>query len=106
MRKTSIYIISLTLALVGLSAHAAEQDEIDRDSQGGNLQQNSLLPEGSEAASGISRRQASDLARDRFQGRVLNIRMDEDNRWRVRLDQNGRVFNVFVDARSGEISQE
>jgi len=48
----------------------------------------------------ISRREASDIARDRFQGRVLSIRL-ENRQWRVRMDQEGNVFNVLVDAESG-----
>jgi hypothetical protein len=30
--------------------------------------------------------------------------MDGSN-WRVRIDQNGTVFNVFVDGRTGEVSR-
>ena len=50
----------------------------------------------------ISRRKASDLAQDEYEGRVLNIRL-ENNRWRVRMDDEGTVFNVYVNAQSGEI---
>lgn len=51
----------------------------------------------------ISRRQASEIVRERYQGRILNIRL-ESGSWRLRLDNDGVVFNVLVDARSGEIS--
>ncbi len=53
----------------------------------------------------ISRRQAFTLVTDEYQGRVLSIVMDNDGLWRVRLDQGGTVFNVFVDSRSGELSR-
>lgn len=52
----------------------------------------------------ISRREASDLAREAFAGKVLSIRL-ERGFWRVRMDQEGRVFNVFVDANTGKVTQ-
>ncbi len=65
---------------------------------------NNLVPPAADPSSSISRQQALNLARDRFQGRVLSVRMDGSN-WRVRIDQNGTVFNVFVDGRTGEVSR-
>ena len=65
---------------------------------------NSLAPPTLDPAMSISRQQALNLARVRFQGRVLSVRMDGSN-WRVRIDQNGTVFNVFVDGRTGEVSR-
>lgn len=68
--------------------------------------QNSLFTEGSvaEERTRISRREASDLARAAFEGRVLSIRL-ERGLWRVRMDQDGKVFNVFVDANTGKVSR-
>ena len=65
---------------------------------------NRLAPPTLDPAISISRQQALNLARDSFQGRVLSVRMDGSN-WRVRIDQNGTVFNVFVDGRTGEVSR-
>lgn len=65
---------------------------------------NSLAPPSVDAATSISRQQALNLARGSFQGRILSVRMDGSN-WRVRIDQNGTVFNVFVDGRTGEVSR-
>ena len=65
---------------------------------------NRLAPPALDPATSISRQQALNLARDSFQGRVLSVRMDGSN-WRVRIDQNGTVFNVFVDGRTGEVSR-
>ncbi len=65
---------------------------------------NSLAPPTLDPATSISRQQALNLARGRFQGRVLSVRLDGSN-WRVRIDQNGTVFNVFVDGRTGEVSR-
>ncbi|PCJ42708.1 MAG: hypothetical protein COA71_04175 [SAR86 cluster bacterium] len=65
---------------------------------------NSLAPPTLDPSMSISRQQALNLARGSFQGRVLSVRMDGSN-WRVRIDQNGTVFNVFVDGRTGEVSR-
>ena len=51
----------------------------------------------------ISRQQAMNIASDRYEGRVLSIRQDNNN-WRVRMDRDGTVFNVFVNATSGDVS--
>ena len=53
----------------------------------------------------ISRRQALNLAGDRYEGRVLGIMLDSSsNNWRVRMDSEGTVFNVFINANSGDVS--
>lgn len=65
------------------------------------LPQTNLLEQQEDAErTPISRREASEIARERFQGRVLNIRL-ENRHWRVRMDQEGNVFNVLVDADTG-----
>lgn len=65
---------------------------------------NNLAPPQREAEPSVTRQQALNIARDRFQGRVLSVRM-VDNDWRIRVDQNGTVFNVFVDGRTGAVSR-
>jgi uncharacterized membrane protein YkoI len=62
------------------------------------------LADPAEERARISRREASDIAREKFSGRVLSIRLDESH-WRVRMDQEGTVFNVLVDAESGSASR-
>jgi uncharacterized membrane protein YkoI len=58
-----------------------------------------------EAEPPVSRREASDIARDHYAGgRVLSIRMDR-GQWRMRMDQEGNVFDVLVNASSGEVSR-
>jgi len=53
----------------------------------------------------ITKRQASNIASGRFEGRVLSILMDSSSdTWRVRMDRDGTVFNVFVNASSGDVS--
>ena len=65
---------------------------------------NNLAPPIQDAAPAISRQQALNRVRDSFQGRVLSVRSDGSN-WRVRVDQNGTVFNVSVDGRTGEVNR-
>jgi uncharacterized membrane protein YkoI len=68
---------------------------------------NGFLPRSDEreAEPRISMSQASSIARRNFpEGRVLSVRL-ENRRWRVRMDQEGTVFNVFVDADSGRTSR-
>jgi uncharacterized membrane protein YkoI len=58
---------------------------------------------GGEEQARVSMREASDRARQAFPGgRVLSIRL-EGGQWLVRMDQEGNVFNVFVDANSGQV---
>jgi uncharacterized membrane protein YkoI len=67
--------------------------------------QNQLLENGAEESrTRVGRREASELAREAFEGRVLSVRL-EDGYWRIRMDQAGNVFNVFVDANSGRVSR-
>ncbi|MDR2212494.1 MAG: hypothetical protein LBE21_02560 [Pseudomonadales bacterium] len=68
----------------GLAANAASADE-------------------AEAQARVSRREASDRAREAFpNSRVLNIRL-ENGQWILRMDQGGNVFNVLVDANTGRV---
>lgn len=48
----------------------------------------------------IDRREASDIARSTYGGRVVNIRL-EQGEWRVRMDNEGTVFDVYVNASTG-----
>jgi uncharacterized membrane protein YkoI len=96
--KAILSVLLLCLLSVALppAVLAANQDP----SQPNNL----LSPESGEREPPVSRRQASDIARDSFPGKVLSIRL-EGNRWRVRMDENGTVFNVFVDSNNGRASR-
>jgi len=79
------------------AASAATQDQ--------QPQSNLLAPAPAEREPPVSRSEASGRARDSFpDGKVLSIRLEE-RRWRVRMDENGTVFNVFVDAQSGAVSR-
>lgn len=113
MLTVKIRNISLSLALVLLpmaipAAQAAENGGIldrqdSRNTQRSVLQETGVNNLTSSQQPRISRRQASSIASDSFEGRVLSIRMD-DNNWRVRMDREGTVFNVFVNTSSGQVS--
>ena len=52
----------------------------------------------------VSRREASEIAQQSFPGKVVSIQL-VSQRWRVRVDQDGRVFDVFVDAETGQVTR-
>lgn len=52
----------------------------------------------------INRREASDLAQEAYTGRVVSIRLVEDE-WRVRIDDEGTIFNVHVNSSTGKITR-
>ena len=108
-RKALHWKASCVLAMGLLLSAGLLQAQPERG-QGRVPPQNNLLqdqvdaPESQDPRTRISRREASELARDRFSGRVLSIRLDE-GRWRVRMDQDGTVFNVLVDAATGDVAR-
>ncbi|MES2606682.1 MAG: PepSY domain-containing protein [Pseudomonadota bacterium] len=76
-----------------LSKRNREEGRVQRD----------LVPSGeNEQQTNVSAREASDRARSAYPGRVLSVRLD-GRRWRVRMDEEGTVFNVFVDSENGEV---
>jgi uncharacterized membrane protein YkoI len=52
----------------------------------------------------ISRREASDIARASYGGKVISIRPDGQF-WRVRMDIGGTVTDVLVNAETGAASR-
>ena len=101
---TGVCLLMLLLALA-LPVQAAENLPDLKDPR------NALSPIPEDNANGrvqqprISRRQASNIASSRYEGRVLSILMDDNtNQWRVRMDRDGTVFNVFVHAASGDVN--
>ena len=89
-----------------LFAQLDEQlEEFRNRGNNGQRVQNDLLPTPAERQEpDISMREASDRARDAYPGRVLSVRLD-GRRWRVRMDEEGTVFNVFVDSENGQVSR-
>ena len=109
---TGVCLLMLLLALA-LPVQAAENLPVQAGQNLPDLKdpRNALSPISEDNANGrvqqprISRRQASNIASSRYEGRVLSILMDDNtNQWRVRMDRDGTVFNVFVHAASGDVN--
>ena len=67
--------------------------------------QNNFIPRGQEEPqTRISQRQASDIARASYPGKVISVR-PEGRVWRVRIDLDGTVVDVLVDANTGAVSR-
>ena len=100
-----------TSAILPLSAMAADNGGLSERAE--TRAQRALLPENGvnnlspqtaqQQSTQISRSQASNLASDLYEGRVRSILLDNNN-WRVRMDREGTVFDVFVNANSGAVS--
>ncbi len=57
----------------------------------------------------ISQREALELVRARFPGNVVSIsevQQDGALQYRVRMDNDGNIFTVYVDAVTGDIRRE
>ena len=101
------HLLTLFLAIVFMpvfvTAAENEREGIEIQAQRALRQDsgvNNLAPQPN-----ISRRQATNIASDRYEGRVLGIVLDSsNNNWRVRMDSEGTVFNVFINANSGDVS--
>lgn len=103
----TMIITSMVSSIVSLHVVAAENIEfserVDTRVQANSLQDNGVSNLTSQPPR-ISRRQALNLASGRYDGRVLGVVQMENNNWRVRMDRDGTVFNVFVNSSSGAVS--
>ena len=97
--KSILSIFLLCLTLLPAASQAAANEEV---------QPSNFLPPASserEREPRISRDQASEIVRENVpNSRVINIRRDSQN-WRVRVDQEGNVSDVLVNAESGRVSR-
>lgn len=97
--KTILSIFLLCLSLLPVASLQAANEEV---------QPQNLLPPSSESSTEreprISRDAASSIAKENFPGEVRSIRRDNGN-WRIRLDQDGTVSDVLVNADSGRVSR-
>lgn len=81
-------------------------EEVREASPAAGVPRNGLIDAAPQASTTpVTRREASDLAREAFDGRVLSVRLDGDH-WRIRMDEDGTVFSVLVDARSGAVARD
>jgi uncharacterized membrane protein YkoI len=72
-----------------------------------NPRQNSFIrnaQEQEQPQTRISRREASDIARASYGGKVIRLDLDRSV-WRVRMDIGGTVTDVLVDAETGAVSR-
>ena len=98
--KAVVAVFCLGLALA-MSQHARPAEAPPPGVEEGRGQE--VAPAAPQQEPRINRRRASELVSEQYAGRILSIRL-EGRRWRVRLDNGGTVYNVFVDANSGRLS--
>ena len=108
--KPNLIISVLFILLLPLGISAAENETFSERTQRGQREsvQSTILPENGinnlAPQPNVSRRQASNIASSRYEGRVVGIRLENNSHWRVRMDNDGTVFNVFVNASSGDVN--
>jgi len=100
-RRYVLAVVGLLMMLAGagsgLQAQPADEPETD-----------SAMLE-AEAPGPVTRKQALDRVRYRFPGEVISISEVSDGdrfRYRVRLDNEGNIFTVYVDRSTGRVSRE
>ena len=77
-----------------------EQNQLDRANSPRDLRNN-------QQTTTINERQAVNLARQRFAGNILRISLigeGTNQRYQIRMENQGKVFTVFVHATTGEVS--
>jgi len=106
--RVQLFITALLGFLLGASGSSAQDNQepgqVNPDQVQNPLQNELLESDLPEPHTRISRREASDLSRETFEGRVLSVRLD-GLIWRIRMDHEGNVFNVMVDANSGKVTR-
>ncbi len=78
-----------------------EQNQLDRSNPLRDLRVNP------QANGIITERQAVNLARQQFAGNILRITLigeGAEQRYQIRMEDAGKVFTVFVHARTGEVT--
>ena len=95
----TLLLLLIGQLMIGQTTLLQAQPETGSSQAADSASQNAVI---SEEEAKITRRQASDLATEAYAGRLLNIRFDAGH-WVLRMDHNGTVFNVRVDALSGEL---
>lgn len=99
--KAILSIFLLCLTTLPAASWAASNEEV---------QPSNFLPPSSSSSERereprITRDRASEIVRESVpNSRVINIRRDSQN-WRVRVDQEGNVSDVLVNAESGRVSR-
>ncbi|HAT28779.1 MAG TPA: hypothetical protein DCS89_17320 [Gammaproteobacteria bacterium] len=107
--KKILVSLLLTILLPGLAGlgHAqvlpAPQNELNFNANAGARDLRSNPPDTSK----VTERQAVILARQQFTGNILRISLigeGENQRYQIRMENEGKVFTVFVHATTGRIT--
>ena len=98
-----IFVFGVSVsAAQNLSSPQVEPNQLDRV-QAPNSGRDSQL-----ANPKVSQRQAVNLAREQFAGNVLRISLvgqGNSLRYQIRMENEGKVFTVFVNANNGRVSR-
>lgn len=98
---TALMLASLVAPAYAQLAPQVEQNQLDRANQSQRVQ-----PE-SRTGLRVNERQAVKLAQERFQGNILRISMvgeGANRRYQIRMENEGKVFTVFVHATTGRVT--
>ncbi len=90
-----LFLVFLLLSPLHVAIAAAQENQ---------PQNNFIRNAQEEPQTRISRREASDIAKASYGGKVLSIRLDRQV-WRVRMDLEGTVVDVLVNAETGAVSR-
>ena len=105
MSKTSIFSFLVILLFgAGELAHAQNvpipPTQIDINRNSGDKSNTQVNPR-------VTRQQAAEIAKQRFAGSILRISLvgeGNNQRYQFRMENEGKVFTVFVNAITGRIS--
>ena len=107
MKLTGVTIVAaLLLATLiapaqGQVAPQVEQNQLDQANQGQRVQPQS------QTGLRINEQQAVSLAREQFPGNILRISLigeGANRRYQIRMENEGKVFTVFVHAMTGRVT--
>ncbi len=100
-------VLTLSLSSVASASYGQptlpqtpNQNQLDRTVPGRQIRN-------SPQANRISERQAVNLARQRFPGNILRISLvgeGPNQRYQIRMENEGKVFTVFVHATTGRVT--
>lgn len=99
---TALLLASLVAPVYGQLAPQVEQNQLDR----ANPTQQRVQPD-DQTGLRINERQAVNIAKQRFPGNVLRIALigeGANRRYQIRMENEGKVFTVYVHATSGRVT--
>ena len=97
----ALLLATLIAPAQGQVAPQVEQNQLDQANQSQRVQPPS------QAGLRINERQAVNLARAKFPGNILRISLigeGANRRYQIRMENEGKVFTVFVHATTGRVT--